>query len=204
MHIVYYTQEIDKNFEDEFLHNRWTFFNKRVAFIHNFWFPATFISDKFWSDPQLQRSHRGDVFRVLFQFITPSLRRRKLWGRVSPQPLNFFIGSPRLFIIFDFQQLLLMTNFDQTHGYGDRIEAMFLVTLFHRSIDQAILLVTLSIERYFWWHFFIDRLIKRYFWWHFRSSDTFGDIFSLIDWSSDTFGDTFASSPASKNRFRNI
>jgi hypothetical protein len=44
---------------------------------------------------------------------------------------------------------------------------MFLVTLFHRSIDQAILLVTLSIERYFWWHFFIDRLIERYFWWHF-------------------------------------
>jgi hypothetical protein len=60
------------------------------------------------------------------------------------------IGSPRSYIIFDFQQLLLMTNFDQTHGYGDRIEAMFLVTLFHRSIDQAILLVTLSIERYFW------------------------------------------------------
>ncbi len=60
------------------------------------------------------------------------------------------IGSPRWYLIFDFQQLLLMTNFDQTNGYGDRIEAMFLVTLFHRSIDQAILLVTLSIERYFW------------------------------------------------------
>ena len=37
------------------------------------------------------------------------------------------IRSPRLYIIFDFQQLLLLTNFDQTHGYGDRIEAMFLV-----------------------------------------------------------------------------
>jgi hypothetical protein len=37
------------------------------------------------------------------------------------------IGSPRSYIIFDFQQLLLLTNFDQTHGYGDRIEAMFLV-----------------------------------------------------------------------------
>jgi hypothetical protein len=90
MHIVYYTQEIDKNFEDEFLHNRWTFFNKRVAFIHNFWFPATFITDKFWSDPQLQRSHRGDVFRVLFQFITPSLRRRKLWDKFLPNRWTFF------------------------------------------------------------------------------------------------------------------
>ena len=35
------------------------------------------------------------------------------------------IRSPRSYIIFDFQQLLLMTNFDQTHGYGDGIEAMF-------------------------------------------------------------------------------
>ena len=40
------------------------------------------------------------------------------------------IGSLSLFIIFDFQQLLLLTNFDQTHGYGDRIEAMFLVYFF--------------------------------------------------------------------------
>ncbi len=37
------------------------------------------------------------------------------------------IRSPRLYIIFDFQQLLLLTNFDQTHGYGDCIKAMFLV-----------------------------------------------------------------------------
>ncbi len=90
MYIVCYTQERDKNFEDEFLRNRWTFFNKRVAFVHNFWFPATFISDKFWSDLRLRRSHWGDVFSILFQFIAPSLRQRKLWGRVSPQPLNFF------------------------------------------------------------------------------------------------------------------
>ncbi len=60
------------------------------------------------------------------------------------------IGSPRLFIIFEFQQLLLLTNFDQTHGYRDRIifgdtfdRVILLVTLFHRSIDRAILLVTL-------------------------------------------------------------
>ena len=46
------------------------------------------------------------------------------------------IGSPRLFIIFDFQQLLLMTNFDQTHGYGDRI-------IFGDNFDRVILLVTL-------------------------------------------------------------
>jgi hypothetical protein len=44
-----------------------------------------------------------------------------------------FKGSPRLFIIFDFQQLLLLTNFDQTYGYGDRIEAMFLVFFFSLS-----------------------------------------------------------------------
>jgi hypothetical protein len=56
----------DGNFEDEFLRNRWTFFNRRVSFVHNFWFPATFITDKFWSDPGLRRSHRGNVFRILF------------------------------------------------------------------------------------------------------------------------------------------
>ncbi len=49
----------------------------------------------------------------------------------------FLIEGSRLFIIFDFQQLLLLTNFDQTQGYGDRIEAMFLE------------------------YFFIDRLIAR-------------------------------------------
>ena len=32
----------------------------------------------------------------------------------------FLIKGSRLFIIFDFQQLLLLTNFDQTHRYGDR------------------------------------------------------------------------------------
>ena len=80
----------DRNFEDKFLPNRWTFFNKRVAFVHNFWFPATFITDKFWSDPPLRRSHRGDVFSILFQFIAPSSRRPKLWGQVSPHPLIFF------------------------------------------------------------------------------------------------------------------
>jgi hypothetical protein len=60
------------------------------------------------------------------------------------------IGSLRSYLIFDFQQLLFMTNVDQTHGYGDRIifgdtfdRVILLVTLFHRSIDQAILLVTL-------------------------------------------------------------
>ncbi len=60
------------------------------------------------------------------------------------------IGSPRSFLIFDFQHFLLMTNFDQTHGYGDRIifgetfdQVILLVTLFHQSIDRAILLVTL-------------------------------------------------------------
>ncbi len=68
MHIVYYTQERDKNFEDKFLHNRWTFFNRRVLLVHNFWFPATFITDKFWSDPPLRRSHLGDVFSILFHW----------------------------------------------------------------------------------------------------------------------------------------
>jgi hypothetical protein len=83
----------DGNFEDEFLRNRWTFFNRRVAFVHNFWFPATFITDKFWSDPRLQRSHHHIAPVQLFyymKFIAPSLHRRKLWGQVSPQPLNFF------------------------------------------------------------------------------------------------------------------
>ncbi len=42
----------------------------------------------------------------------------------------FLIKGTRLFIIFDFQQLLLLTNFDQTHGYGDCIQAMFLVYFF--------------------------------------------------------------------------
>ncbi len=32
----------------------------------------------------------------------------------------FLIEGSCLFIIFDFQQLLLLTNFDQTHRYGDR------------------------------------------------------------------------------------
>jgi hypothetical protein len=45
----------------------------------------------------------------------------------------FLIEGSRLFIIFDFQQLLLLTNFDQTHRYGDRIEAMFLVFFFSLS-----------------------------------------------------------------------
>ena len=49
----------DRNFEDEFLPNCWTFFNKRVTFVQNFWFPATFINNKFWSDPPLRRSHRN-------------------------------------------------------------------------------------------------------------------------------------------------
>ncbi len=31
--------------------------NRKGAFVHNFWFPATFISDKFWSDSRLRRSH---------------------------------------------------------------------------------------------------------------------------------------------------
>ena len=32
----------------------------------------------------------------------------------------FLIEGSRLFIIFDFQQLLFLTNFDQTHRYRDR------------------------------------------------------------------------------------
>jgi hypothetical protein len=36
-----------------------------------------------------------------------------------------------LCIIFDFQQLLLLTNFDQTHGYGDCI-------IFGDTFDRAI------------------------------------------------------------------
>ncbi len=46
------------------------------------------------------------------------------------------IGSPRSYLIFDFQQLLLMTNFDQTHAYGDCI-------IFGDTFDRVILLVTL-------------------------------------------------------------
>jgi hypothetical protein len=34
------------------------------------------------------------------------------------------IGSLIIYIIFNFQQLLLTSNFDQTHGYGDRIKAI--------------------------------------------------------------------------------
>ncbi len=37
---------------------------------------------------------------------------------------TFIIRGPCLFIIFDFQQLLFLTNFDQSHGYRDRIEAI--------------------------------------------------------------------------------
>ena len=39
----------------------------------------------------------------------------------------FLIKGSRLFIIFDFQHFLLLTNFDQTHRYGDRIEVKVLV-----------------------------------------------------------------------------
>ena len=45
----------------------------------------------------------------------------------------FLIEGSRLFIIFDFQQLLFLTNFDQTHSYRDRIEAMFLEFFFSLS-----------------------------------------------------------------------
>ena len=145
-----------KNFQDKFLPNRWTFINKKSTFIHNFWFPATFITDKFWSDSRLRRSHRGDVFSILlFLFLNKNYinttkgrhrgteakrhrgkeahlqqhrgtaaqrhssteaqrqrgteakkhiyssteakrqrsteaQRQKLWGQVSPQPLNFY------------------------------------------------------------------------------------------------------------------
>jgi hypothetical protein len=105
-----------KNFEDKFLRNRWTFINKKSALVHNFWFPATFITDKFWSDSRLRRSHRGDVFSILlFLFLNKNYinttkgteaqrqrgteakkhrsteaQRQKLWGQVSPQPLNFY------------------------------------------------------------------------------------------------------------------
>ncbi len=46
-----------KNFEANFLRNRWPFINRKSAFVHNFWFPATLITDKFWSDSRLRRSH---------------------------------------------------------------------------------------------------------------------------------------------------
>ena len=65
----------DGNFEDKFLRNRWTFINRKSTFVHNFWFPATFINDKFWSDPPLRRSHRNVAPVQSFyymQFIAPT------------------------------------------------------------------------------------------------------------------------------------
>jgi hypothetical protein len=42
----------------------------------------------------------------------------------SPTVELLLKGSALYFIIFYFQQLLFLTNFDQTHGYRDRIEAI--------------------------------------------------------------------------------
>ncbi len=39
------------NFEADYLLNRWTYRNTGVTLVHNFWFPATFIPGKNWSDP---------------------------------------------------------------------------------------------------------------------------------------------------------
>ncbi len=86
-HCVLHTRERQK------LWRRVSFFNRRVPYVHDFWFPATFITDKFWSDPPLRRSHRHIAPVQSFyymQFIAPSLCWRKLWGQISPQPLNFF------------------------------------------------------------------------------------------------------------------
>ena len=82
-----------KNFEDKFLRNRWTFIKKKSAFVHNFWFPATFITDKFWSDSRLRRSRNfwwhfrssdtfGDTFSspsvTLWRPLVTLLRRLRL------------------------------------------------------------------------------------------------------------------------------
>jgi hypothetical protein len=115
------------NFEDEFLPNRWTFINRKSAFVHNFWFPATFINDKFWSDSRLRRSHRGDVLGDTFSSID--------WS------------SDTFGDTFDWA-ILLVTFFHRSID-----QAILLVTLsieryfwWHFFIDRLI-------ERYFWWHF---------------------------------------------------
>ncbi len=48
-----------------------------------------------------------------------------------------------MFIIFDFQQILFLTNFDQTHGYGDCIEAFIIIIVI------------------IWWHFLCKSVLKK-------------------------------------------
>ncbi len=103
-----------------------------------------------------------------------------------------------MFIIFYFQQLLFMTNFDQTHGYRDRIifgdtfdRVILLVTLFHRSIDRAILLVTLFDPSQFGDTLCVFHFQKKYFTIK-KTAALFGDTI---------FGDTFSVSPSPKINF---
>ena len=168
MHIVYYTQERDKNFEDEFLRNRFWFIlptkSLRTSFsptVELFLIKGSrlFIIFDFQqllllTNFDQTHSYRDRIEAMFLEFFFSLSHLHCADGNFEdeflPNRWTFFIGSPRLFIIFDFQQLLLMTNFDQTHGYGDCIifgdifdRVKLLVTLFHRSIDRAILLVTL-------------------------------------------------------------
>ncbi len=67
------------------------FFNRRVTFVHNFRFPATFITDKFWSDLRLRRLHGGDVFSILFhRLIDRAILLVTLFHRSIDQAIRLF------------------------------------------------------------------------------------------------------------------
>jgi hypothetical protein len=51
----YFTTVIVINFEADYLLNRWTYRNTGVSLVHNFLFPATFITAKNWTDSPLGR-----------------------------------------------------------------------------------------------------------------------------------------------------
>ena len=141
MHSVCYTQERDKNFEDEFLRNRWTFFNRRVSHVHNFWFPATFITDKFWSDPRLWRSHRGDVFCILFH---RSIDRAILLVTLFHRSIDRAILLVTLFDISQFGDTLCVFHFQKKNN--DQKKNGLLIWW-----------------HYFWWHFFLFSFPKNQF-----------------------------------------
>jgi hypothetical protein len=63
---LYITELIVISFEAYYHHNRWTYGNKGVLFVHNFWLPATFISEKFWLDPLLGRQKMLEKLTSLY------------------------------------------------------------------------------------------------------------------------------------------
>jgi hypothetical protein len=53
--LSYFTTVIFINFEADYFLNPWTYRNTGATLVHNFWFPANFISAKNWSDSRLGR-----------------------------------------------------------------------------------------------------------------------------------------------------